>query len=846
MATMTLLNPAPVVPIAQTRYQLEALEAGRPSAGLTATVRVTEAGTTTIHKSDTLILADEAARRIYASSTLTRIDAALTPGAPTADELEAALLDMQTAVEAALRGPTGGAGIAGAPASPGSPGSPLSLYAIEHGHIIWRKPLQGGFAAVPLCNFEAVITGERVVDDGATERIEFDVAGALEDGRRLRTLQVPADRFGAMQWPTAGWGTRAVVHAGAAIRDHLRAGIQILSGDVERHVTYAHCGWRTLEDGNRVYLHGGGGIGKDGALPAGLVDVALSPNLKPLVLPDPPAPDSPELVQAVAADLALLDLAPDRVMVPLLAAVYRAPLAEIEPVDVSVFVVGPSGTFKTETSALAQQHYGAGFDRKHLPAEWSSTANALERVLFEAKDAIGVIDDYAPAGTTLGMQKLQETAGRVLRGVGNHQGRGRLTADTSRRPTFLPRGLLLSSGEDVPASSTTSIVARLVALEVRPGDVNVDVLTTAQARAQEGWYARTMSAYLQWLAPRLDDERDLVADRFATLCSRASDTALHRRTPEAVATLGLGWLWFLRFASDRGAITEAERTALWERGWTALGEMAQDQKAAQEDQDPIGRYFEALLTALASGHAHIAGPDGEAPAGTDDPRAWGWRRKIIGTGDYIREEWEAKGERIGWVEGGQFYLDPGASYNVAATQAHRSGGTIGVQQVTLHKRLHEGGAIASVEKDGKKTRLCIRQTLEGRQRRVLHILPGLLLGGESGLSGLSGHPEPSDEAVQEEPSPQTPAARPTASPPSGGKGQKGTSKSGLTAAPTQGRAGGGSPQSPLSPLSLSTDIAPIQQNGVAHVCVDCGAPAIYRHAGAWECDQHHPLARGAA
>ena len=59
---------------------------------------------------------------------------------------------------------------------------------------------------------------------------------------------------------------------------------------------------------------------------------------------------------------------------------------------------GATGVFKTELSALAVQHYGAGLDARHLPGSWRSTANATEALAFAAKDALLVVDDFAPAG----------------------------------------------------------------------------------------------------------------------------------------------------------------------------------------------------------------------------------------------------------------------------------------------------------------------------------------------------------------------------------------------------------------------------------------------------------------
>ena len=49
---------------------------------------------------------------------------------------------------------------------------------------------------------------------------------------------------------------------------------------------------------------------------------------------------------------------------------------------------GNTGEGKSELLALVQQHYGAGMDRTHLPANWSSTGNQPEGLAFLVKDAV--------------------------------------------------------------------------------------------------------------------------------------------------------------------------------------------------------------------------------------------------------------------------------------------------------------------------------------------------------------------------------------------------------------------------------------------------------------------------
>src|SRR5207237_7294922 len=131
---------------------------------------------------------------------------------------------------------------------------------------------------------------------------------------------------------------------------------------------------------------------------------------------------------AVRLSLRLLEAAPLSVSIPLLAATYAAPLAFINSPDFALWMVGPTGSLKSELAALAQRHFGT-FDRKTLPGSWTSTENALEARLFTAKDAIAVIDDYAPNADSRAQQELEKRAQRIIRGTGNRPPRGRRRAE---------------------------------------------------------------------------------------------------------------------------------------------------------------------------------------------------------------------------------------------------------------------------------------------------------------------------------------------------------------------------------------------------------------------------------
>ena len=274
-----------------------------------------------------------------------------------------------------------------------------------------EKPTPDGPISVPICNFVAHLVEQITHDDCVERRMYLAIEGTLRGGQPVPRIEISADEFPRMNWPVTSWGTRAVVYAGFGTKDHLRTAMQILSGDVPRRDVYGHTGWRRIGE-SWFYLQAGGAIGPYGVDTS--VTVALPDALAGYCLPEPPT--GTMLVEAVRASLSLIEIAPHSISFPLLASVCRAVLAQC---DFGLHLAGPTGVFKTELAALAQQHFGASLDARHLPGGWSSTANALEGTAFAAKDALLVVDDFAPTGSTFDVQRMHREADRIFRAQGN-------------------------------------------------------------------------------------------------------------------------------------------------------------------------------------------------------------------------------------------------------------------------------------------------------------------------------------------------------------------------------------------------------------------------------------------
>jgi len=576
----------------------------------------------------------------------------------------------------------------------------IGEYVEVRGELFRAKTLpRGEEILIPLTNFTARIIADIERDDGAEKTRHFEVE--VRRGARTATTVVPLSEFFAMRWPVEALGCDAVVHAGAGAAEHARSAIQLLSHDARRRTVFAHTGWRKI-DGAWSYLHGGGAIGADGPIDG--VEVDLPPELEPLKLelPDDPA-------AALRASLNLLDLGPDRITVPLLGAVVRAVLGGA---DFTIFLYGRTGVFKTELAALAQSHFGSGFDARHLPANFTSTANSNEGLAFLAKDAILAVDEFAPPASGSERDTIHRDASRLLRSQGNAAGRARMRSDGTLRPAKPSRALLLATGEDLPRGQSAR--ARMFVVEVPAGAIDAAKLTRCQQDAASGLYAQATACFARWLAPQLDEVRE----GFRNFCNdvRPRFSHEHARTADIRAQLTSALGVFAKFLAEAGVLADSELATFQFRAMAALKEAADAQADFVEAIEPVGAFFRLLCAAIGSGSAHLADPHGGPPAGRES--ACGWRPAALGEG-----AWLPQGVRVGWIHNDDLFLERETAYRAAQAMAPDRAG-VEVSPGTLTRRLHERGLLASVE--ANRRTLTIRRTVEGRRIDVLHLRAEIL------------------------------------------------------------------------------------------------------------------------
>jgi DNA polymerase I-like protein with 3'-5' exonuclease and polymerase domains len=570
--------------------------------------------------------------------------------------------------------------------SANTPSLGSTTYAIREGRLCVIRACREGERAEALANFTATIEREVILDDGAEEQRRFEVRGELADGTALPTVMVDASEFAQGRWPLIKWGARANVSADVSAPANLRAAIQELSQPSQVRV-YRHTGLREI-DGRQVFLHADGAIGVEGVQTQ--LDGPLGVYRLPAEVKDPR--------EALEMSLSFLDIGPREVTVPLLAATYRAPTSSILPVDATIWVVGRTGSTKSTQVALLMNHDG-DFNRTNLTANWCDTAASIEDKLFRAKDNVAVIDDFAPKGSE-SWDALRSKAETVLRSIGNRSSRGRMHADMTAQAARPPRGLVMSTGEDLPTGE--SILARVIPVRVTLDATNLARLAELDKVRHRLRHAK--AEFITWLLSQGDALVPWVRERFEARRRELQGCGGHLRTPEAVAHLVVGVELLSAFAVTLGVYEKSHASAFVRDSIEALREVGVTVGAEVAHADPVQRFLDVLRALMAQRKITLQ-PTLAEPAAS-------------GVGS----------ECIGWVDEKHACLLPGPTYRVIVQELARARESMPLSEQTVWERLIQRGLLLP----GDRGHHTAKMSLGGGRPRVLRMPLWVLDGDQSG------------------------------------------------------------------------------------------------------------------
>jgi hypothetical protein len=593
-----------------------------------------------------------------------------------------------------------------------------------------------GFVEIPLCDFTCQIIEEVTQDDGLQDQSFLRIEGRRNDGLRLHAVDVPASKFYSTQanWVNEHYGTLAFVYPGAAKRDNLRAAIHLyskLNGDVPRRHVFRYTGWKQIND-QWHYLTGSGAITADGLYENVQVDLGAG-HMGRYVLPAPF--NQRQIKSALNSVLELLGICPGKLHVgaALLAAVVRAPLGECHPTDFALFIHGVTGAKKSAITAIPLAFFG-DFNARRFPANFSDTDNDIETKAFQAKDGLFIIDDFKPSVNQSEAAKVHAKAERLIRNTGNQAGRGRRGSDMQAKAAPYNRSMTLITGEDLPKGQ--SLLGRLLILELTRSDVDTTILSKLQQAAEMGQLTGIMAAYLQWLAPRLDDLKKQfpqTVTTFRNAAIRDGFASSHPRAPEIYANLVAGAELFLGFLTDTGALDSETSSGIMLDIERHMQGAFTEQGAYQHEQDEVERFLDLLRASLSSGNAHIAHQFNQGPPSTH-PYPWGWRSDTLKTTDGVTvpgyKTFHPMGDCIGWLaeKDKQVFIEQNTAFSVAQRLARMQGDSFLISQASLWRRMGEKGLILATETRTNGTkRLSVKKTVGNNIQRVMVISPDTLL-----------------------------------------------------------------------------------------------------------------------
>jgi hypothetical protein len=444
------------------------------------------------------------------------------------------------------------------------------------------------------------------------------------------------------------------------------------------------------------------------------VEVELEPGLNNYRFPPPPS-SLEEWVEAIRQSWRFLLVAPRRITAPLLASAYAAPLSEIVIPDFTIWLFGGTGSFKSTLAAAILSHYG-DFSETNLPLSFESTSNALERNLFLAKDVLTVVDDWRPGVTRTDSEDMDRKAQRLLRGVGNRQGRGRMTADTTLRQSYPPRGFVMATAEALPEGPAFQSAAQR-ALCVKVSRQEIDLPKLSKLQQDREWLSVAMSGYVSYVAPRyerLTEELPAQHEELRGLL-RSELPGSHPRTPGNAAVLIVALRQLRDYTLSVGAMGRAEAQEAYVEARDGILEAARAHVETTRGGDPASTFIGILRSLFDAKRVFVK--DRESGEEPPERLRLGWEESSQDPSLESSAFRPAhKADFVGWVDEDFLYLDPQAAYGAVSSFSQRSGIPFGIKPGALWEAMARSGkSLADAGRNNTTARV------EGQSRRVIQI-----------------------------------------------------------------------------------------------------------------------------
>ena len=518
-----------------------------------------------------------------------------------------------------------------------------------------------------LSNFTPYIKSELTIDDGATETKYLRLAGKHANDEVLPEIEVSGKDFPSFNWLFEKWGAKCILEVGKNIREHLRYAIQQTSEYAEQQFIYQQTGWKKI-NGEWCYLLPGDNK----------FNVSLKGKLESYCGEQNFSKSDLETIYSITKT----PPAPKEVVLVLLAFTFLTPLIEFlrQAHCMPKFVlniIGSTGTRKSTMAALFLCFFGI-FNAGNLPMSFRDTANSIIQNAFALKDVLTCIDDFHPCGRD-DERKLTTTMQALVRSYGDRTGRGRLRKDSSPIESRPPLGNAIVTSE-FPPDIGESGTARYFLLELKDGDVNLDLLSSFQQYAEQGVFRRAMFGYTEWIRKRFLQTQTM-EERFVNTLKESfsvyrndfiqTGISCHGRVPEMVAELRIGMKMFLWLLEDHEIIDKDDERAFMDEFKTNLYSLALRQSENIKNDKPSIIFVKKLYALIESGAVAVTHKD-----------------LSLGEDPYPRNF-------VGFEDEHYLYLNKDIAYRHVKVLCNEQGESFSLTSKALLKTLAEDGLIKS-------------------------------------------------------------------------------------------------------------------------------------------------------
>jgi hypothetical protein len=308
---------------------------------------------------------------------------------------------------------------------------------------------------------------------------------------------------------------------------------------------------------------------------------------------------------------------------------------------------------------------------------------------------------------------MDRKAQRLLRAVGNRQGRGRMTSDTTLRRCYSPRGVVIATAEALPEGPAfESAAARALSINLSREDV--DLMRLSELQVSRDALPHAMAGYIVRIAARYENLTSKAQAYRAKVrdYKRAKLVGAHPRTPDAVAALITALRVLETYARNVGALDDKSGEKFLSRTIAGVIEAAGVHTEATQGGDPATRFIEILGSLFDAGRVFAR----DRETGKEPPRfeEMGWERYDTQYEEGVNPKKNA--EFIGWTDDTHLYLDKEAAYAAVAGFAQRGGIPFGIKPRTLWAALKRAGL--SLTGEGHTDTLA---RVQGKPNRVVQV-----------------------------------------------------------------------------------------------------------------------------